>query len=47
MALSVFLSVYCGKRYGKSVDEISHLNSLKQNQPIKPGQKLMIAQIQR
>lgn len=30
------------KKYGLSVDEIRMLNNLKQNQPIQPGQKLMV-----
>ena len=34
------------KRYGKSVDEIRRVNSLKQNQPIKQGQKLIVVQMQ-
>lgn len=31
-------------RYGLSIDELYHLNNLNQNQNIKPGQKLRIAQ---
>lgn len=30
------------RKYGISVNEIRRLNNLKQNQPIKPGQKLLV-----
>lgn len=31
------------KKYGLSVDEVRRLNNLKPNQPIQPGQKLLVA----